>query len=129
MRVTDVKAALAAHPAGTFLDVAGFNGHNLGACDITGVSPVWEMHPDTDELFFVLEGEFEITVLEEDGARHYKAAAGSTFVVPRGRWHRPGAPNGCKFLYLTPGQSLHSDAEDPRTPAGADAESEQSPEA
>jgi len=49
MEINDVKAALAAHPAGTFLNLMAFNGHNLGACDITGVSPVWKTQPDTDE--------------------------------------------------------------------------------
>ena len=114
MEINDVKAALAAHPAGTFLNLVAFDGYNLGACDITGVSPVWEMHPDTDELFYILEGGFEMTALEDNGPVDYPAKAGSTFVVPRGLWHKPGAPDGCKFLYLTLGQSLHSDAEDPR---------------
>ena len=110
-----LRAELAAHPEGSFLDIVPFNGSHVGACDITGVSPVWEMHPDTDELFYILEGEFEITLLKNEEAEHFTAPAGSVFVVPRGVWHKPGAPGGAKFLYLTPGTSLHSDADDPRT--------------
>jgi len=81
------------------------------------VSPVWEMHPDTDEFFYVLEGTFEITLLTDTGPICHVAPAGSTFVIPRGLWHKPAAPNGAKFMYMTPGQSLHSDAEDPRETA------------
>lgn len=114
MEINDFKAALAAHPAGTFLNLVEVNGHNPGACDISGVSRVWEMHPDTDELFYILEGRCEMNVLEDDGPVDYQAEADSTFVVPRGLWHKPGAPDDCKFLYLTPGESLHSDAEDTR---------------
>ena len=114
MEVKDILAELAAVPDGTFLDVASFNEHHIGACSITGVSPVWEMHPDTDEFFYIIEGTFEVTVLTETGTEHRVAPAGSTLIVPRGLWHKPAAPNGAKFLYLTPGKSLHSDAEDPR---------------
>ncbi|MEO1003018.1 MAG: cupin domain-containing protein [Cyanobacteria bacterium J06638_7] len=113
----DVKALLAelqAVPEGTFLNVLPFNGHAIGACRITGVSPVWEMHPDTDEFFYILEGTFELTLLTEEGSEFHSAAAGSALVVPRGLWHRPGAPQGAQFLYFTPGQSLHSEAADPR---------------
>ena len=114
MNVTNVLSELDASPEGSFLNLCDFNEHNVGACSISGVSPFWEMHPDTDELFYVLDGEFEITLLQEDGPAKYTAPAGSVFVVPRGIWHKPAAPGGAKFLYLTPGTSLHSDAEDPR---------------
>ncbi|MDJ0749529.1 MAG: cupin domain-containing protein [Woeseiaceae bacterium] len=117
MDVNDILSELAAVPEGTFLDVVRFNDHHIGACSITGVSPVWEMHPDTDEFFFIIEGIFEVTVLTETGVEHRLAPAGSTLVIPRGLWHKPAAPQGAKFLYLTPGQSLHSEAEDPRETA------------
>lgn len=111
MEIKDVSAELAKHPDETFLNLVGFNGHNLGACSVTGESPVWEMHPDTDELFFVLEGSFEITLWNEGVETHHTAPQGSTFVVPKGIWHKPAAPDGAKFMYLTPGTSLH--CEDP----------------
>ncbi|MEM9304238.1 MAG: cupin domain-containing protein [Pseudomonadota bacterium] len=113
MKITHLDKALAAEPMGTFLDVATMNGRNVGACHIQGVSPVWEMHPDTDEFFHILEGEFEITLRLDEGEEHHVIPAGSVFVVPRGIWHKPAAPGGAKFMYFTPGQSLHSDAADP----------------
>lgn len=114
MEIKNVLNELALHPEGSFLDINSFNQHTISACSITGISPVWEMHPDTDEWFFILEGEFEITLLMPDGDVHQKAQAGSSFVVPKGIWHKPAAPGGAKFLYHTPGTTLHSELEDPR---------------
>lgn len=118
MKATNVLAAIAEHPPATFLELVGFNDANFSACDITGVSPVWEMHPDTDEWFYVIEGTLEFTVLDAEETRLVTVAAGETFVVPRGLWHRPGAPGGAKFMFLTPGETRHSDAEDPRVDVG-----------
>ena len=105
---------LSSHPQGEFLELVRFNEASFGTCDITGTSPVWEMHPDTDEFFYIIEGTFEMTVLTDAGPEHHEAEAGSCFVSPRGLWHRPAAPNGAKFMYYTPGASLHSNAADPR---------------
>ncbi len=115
MQTTNVLELLAQHPSGSFLEFGEFNGRSFGTCEVTGVSPVWEMHPDTDEFFYVIEGCVEITLLEADTASHYVAPAGTSFVVPQGVWHKPGAPAGAKFIYFTPGQTLHSGEADPRT--------------
>lgn len=114
MEVKNVYAELAASPDGSFLNVLAFNDSHMSACSITGISPVWEMHPDTDEWFYILEGEFEMTLLNGATPQHVVAAAGSIFVVPKGVWHKPGAPKGAKFMYFTPGQTLHSEQDDPR---------------
>ncbi len=114
MDVTDIPKLLAANPEGSFLSFGDFNGQSFGTCAVSGVSPGWEMHPDTDEFFYVIEGCVEITLLEADGPVHHIAPAGCSFVVPRGIWHKPGAPDGAKFLYFTPGESLYSEADDPR---------------
>lgn len=114
MQITDVRKLLSAHAEGEFLDVARFNGHSVGTCRIEGNSPYWEMHPDTDEFFYVLDGTFELTLLLDSGPGRARIPAGSVGVVPQGVWHRPAAPAGATFLYLTPGQTLHSDRDDPR---------------
>ncbi len=114
MDVKNVTDELAKHPEFTFLDILPFNGHQIGALSVTGVAPGWEMHPDTDELFYIMEGEAEIVLYEEAGPVTYTAGPGEMFVVPKGIWHKPGAPKGAKFFYLTPGLSLSSDLDDPR---------------
>ena len=114
MDIKHIPTELAAHPEGSFLDITSFNGNSIGACRVSGESPVWEMHPDTDEFFYILDGEFQVTLLTDEGPVTHTAGAGCTFVVPRGIWHKPAAPEGASFMYLTPGTSLHSDAEDPR---------------
>lgn len=114
MDIKNVLTELAAEPEGTFLDLVPFNGSTVGSCNITGESPFWEMHPDTDEFFYIIEGVVHFELLEESGAIQYTASAGMVFSVPQGIWHKPSSPNGVKFIYITPGQTLHSDAEDPR---------------
>lgn len=114
MKVINLLTLLADNPEATFHAFHNFNGMPFGAVDITGESPVWEMHPGTDEFFYVIDGEMEIDLYEEDGISHHVAPMGSTFVVPTGMWHKISALKGVKILYFTPGESLHSDAEDPR---------------
>ena len=113
MDIVDVAALLDSHPQGSFLSLCDFNEHSFGVCDITGESPVWEMHPDTDEFFFILEGVFEVTLMTTEGAIQHTAQAGQVFVVPKNIWHKPAAPDGCRFMHFTPGESLHSDADNP----------------
>lgn len=113
MKITDVMKYLDSNPQGSFLNLCDFNEHSFGTCSIKGVSPGWEMHPDTDEFFYVIEGYLEMVLLRES-EELFIAKAGSSFVVPKGIWHKPGAPEGVKFIYFTPGQSLYSEKNDPR---------------
>ncbi len=100
-----------------FHELARFDAGQAGVFWSTagGPSP-WEMHPDCDEMLQVLEGEIEVEVLPADHGPGVKTCvpAGSFFVVPRGCWHRQNLLARTKELYLTPGRSLHSTAEDPR---------------
>jgi len=124
MELTDIRKLLNDNPAGSFLEFGSFNGRSFGTCDVTGVSPGWEMHPDTDEFFYVLEGTVEITLLESARSKHYVAPLGTAFVVPQGIWHKPGAPGGAKFIHFTPGESLYSESSDPRQDEPGQASSE-----
>ncbi|MBX2846936.1 MAG: cupin domain-containing protein [Acidiferrobacterales bacterium] len=115
MKIINIQDKLSSQPEGSFIDLVNFNQHQFGVCSITGISPVWEMHPDTDEFFHILDGDALFVLLEDSGEKEYKASAGDVFVIPQGVWHKPGSVNGMKFIYLTPGKSLHSDLDDPRT--------------
>lgn len=100
-----------------FHDIAPFDDGHAGVfwSGAGGPSP-WEMHPECDELLQVLEGAIELEILPNPGGAGTvtRVPAGSLVVVPRGCWHRQTLLEKTRELYLTPGPSLHSHAEDPR---------------
>jgi mannose-6-phosphate isomerase-like protein (cupin superfamily) len=59
---------------------------------------VWHQHPDTDEAFFVVDGELQIDF--RDGA--VRLGPGELFVVPRGVEHKPYAEREVKLLLVEP---------------------------
>jgi mannose-6-phosphate isomerase-like protein (cupin superfamily) len=59
---------------------------------------IWHNHRDTDETFFVIEGNLRIDF--RDGAVHI--AAGEIFVVPKGVEHKPYAENEVKLMLIEP---------------------------
>ena len=59
---------------------------------------VWHDHPDTDEVFFVLEGSLDIEF--RDGK--VTLGPGEMFVVPKGQEHRPVAKEECKLMLIEP---------------------------
>ncbi|SRR3990167_217966 len=59
---------------------------------------VWHDHPDTDEVFIVMEGVLDIEF--EDGK--VTLAAGEMYVVPKGVRHKPVAVQECKILLVEP---------------------------
>ena len=67
------------------------------------------MHPEQDELLFLLEGAIdvflraELEVGEED-TLHLRQ--GQACVVPKGMWHRQVVVAPCKMLFLTP-ETIH----------------------
>jgi mannose-6-phosphate isomerase-like protein (cupin superfamily) len=65
---------------------------------------VWHAHPETDELFIVLEGSMRIE--RRDGAVTLRA--GELYVVPRGVEHRPVAEAECRALVLEPAGTVNT---------------------
>ena len=59
---------------------------------------VWHDHPDTDEVFIVLEG--QMTIEFRDGT--VELSAGEMYVVPRGVEHKPWAADECHMLLVEP---------------------------
>ena len=60
---------------------------------------VWHEHPDTDEVFIVIEGSMRIDF--EDGSS-VDLDEGEMYVVPRGVRHRPCAQAECKVMLVEP---------------------------
>jgi len=59
---------------------------------------VWHEHKDTDEVFFVLDGEMEIGFRD----RTVAVRAGEIFVVPKGVEHITRATHECHALLVEP---------------------------
>lgn len=59
---------------------------------------VWHSHPETDELFLVLDGELRIDF--RDGAVTIRP--GELYVVPRGVEHKPFAAREVRMLLVEP---------------------------
>ena len=117
MSAIDPASVARGLPEMEFRKLADFNEGHMGVFWCSAGDSPWERHPDDDELLQVLEGEVEIVVLEGDGPKSTLVRAGEMIVVPRGRWHRHRVPERLVELYLTPGASEHSTAEDPRVTA------------
>ena len=65
---------------------------------------VWHSHPETDEVFIVLEGSFEMQL--RDGSLHLNA--GEMCVVPKGVEHRPVAAEECAILLVEPAGTVNT---------------------
>lgn len=59
---------------------------------------IWHSHPETDEVFLVVEG--AMTIEFRDGRVDLKA--GEMFVVPRGVEHKPVARSECSLMIIEP---------------------------
>jgi mannose-6-phosphate isomerase-like protein (cupin superfamily) len=65
---------------------------------------VWHSHPETDEVFIVLEGELRIDF--RDGAA--TLGQGEMMVVPRGLEHKPYAAQECHVMLVEPAGTLNT---------------------
>jgi mannose-6-phosphate isomerase-like protein (cupin superfamily) len=75
---------------------------------------LWHNHPETDEVFIVLEGRLEIQF--RDGS--VKLNEGEMFVVPKGVEHKPVAEKECHILLVEPAGTINTgDLVDERTAA------------
>jgi mannose-6-phosphate isomerase-like protein (cupin superfamily) len=78
--------------------VARYNDHEIRLVKTEG-EWIWHKHDETDELFLILEGEFEMAFRD----RIVTLQPGELLVVPRGVEHRPAARNGLvKLLLIDP---------------------------
>ena len=59
---------------------------------------VWHNHPDTDEVFIVIEGEMRIEFEDET----VELSEGEMYVVPKGVEHKPYAEEECKVMLVEP---------------------------
>lgn len=90
--------------------VATLNDYDIMVVKLLG-QYCWHRHADTDELFFVLQGELEIEMRD----RSIWLSPGDLFVVPKGEEHRPHARGVVELLLIEPSGTPNSG--DPETAA------------
>jgi len=86
------------------------DGYSIGAIpNVDGPGPHGgEMHPDGDELLFVVSGAMDLILDDGDeqavGAETtVRLGPGQAYVVPRGVWHRLEADEPSYLVHVTPG--------------------------
>jgi mannose-6-phosphate isomerase-like protein (cupin superfamily) len=78
--------------------VARYNGNEVRLVKTLG-EWIWHKHDETDELFYILDGEFDMEF--RDGTITLRP--GELLVVPRGVEHRPAARRGeVRLLLIDP---------------------------
>ena len=76
--------------------VGRLNGHVLSVVQVENRTLDFHVHENSDELFMVLEGAFELEMA--DGL--LPVAQGEMVIVPRGTLHRPVVGKLAKFLMV-----------------------------
>ena len=95
--------------------IAQMNDYHFKLVKIQGEF-VWHSHPETDEVFIVLEGSMMIVFRDCDVA----LKSGEMYVVPKGVEHKPFAAAECSILLIEPAGTVNTgDAGGDRT-ASAD---------
>lgn len=80
------------------------DGFTIGAPMLTGDAPhAGEMHPDGDELLYLVSGAVSVRLELPAGDLTVELAAGEAIVVPKGVWHRISLREPGTLIHLTPG--------------------------
>lgn len=80
------------------------DGFTIGVGVWGGPSPHnGEMHPDGDELLYVIDGVMHVLLELDDGDRTIDVPAGQAIVIPKGTWHRGLEGEPSRVLNITPG--------------------------
>jgi mannose-6-phosphate isomerase-like protein (cupin superfamily) len=83
--------------------IAQMNDYHFKLAKIQGEF-VWHSHPETDEVFIVLDGIVRINL--RDG--EVELRAGEMFVVPKGVEHKPIAEQECHILLVEPAGTVNT---------------------
>jgi mannose-6-phosphate isomerase-like protein (cupin superfamily) len=79
------------------------DGMTVGFVSVTGDSPHnGEMHPDGDEILYVISGKLRV-IGESDPGAAIDLGPGDACIVRRGEWHKIRTLQPAQFLHITPG--------------------------
>jgi mannose-6-phosphate isomerase-like protein (cupin superfamily) len=74
--------------------------------------PMWEMHPNGDEIVCLLSGSVVFTLETADGPKPVELSeSGSYVVVPKATWHTAKANGPCRMLFITAGEGTQHRAD------------------
>lgn len=77
----------------------------VGQYDLDGSTDHEEMHPDGDELHYLVSGDLDLVLVDDDGSTTAVSMRPGTMAnVPRGVWHRIEARAPSRGIALTAGR-------------------------
>lgn len=80
------------------------DGFLFGSSWLSADFPHWEMHPEGEEVLYMISGAADVH-LEEDGQlRVVRIGPGQCVVVPRGAWHRAVVVEPGQMIFATAGK-------------------------
>lgn len=65
---------------------------------------IWHSHPETDEVFLLIDGELQIELRGQ--TLHLKA--GEMVVIPKGTEHKPSCREECRILLIEPDSTVNT---------------------
>jgi mannose-6-phosphate isomerase-like protein (cupin superfamily) len=65
---------------------------------------VWHQHPETDEVFFGIEGSFKLATRE----KVFEINEGEMIVVPKGVEHKPICEEECCVMLIEPKETINT---------------------
>ena len=83
--------------------IAQVNDYHFKIAKIQGEF-VWHSHPETDEVFLVMDGEMVIHLRKEE----LILRKGEMCVIPKGVEHKPAAENECQIMMVEPAGTLNT---------------------
>ena len=83
--------------------IAQMNDYHIKLAKVQG-ELVWHDHPDTDEMFIVVQGKLDIHF--RDGK--VSLNEGELYVVPKGVEHKPVAEVECHILLIEPADTVNT---------------------
>ncbi|KAA0265217.1 MAG: cupin domain-containing protein [Chloroflexi bacterium] len=83
--------------------IAQMNDYHFKLAKVQGEF-VWHDHPETDEVFIVVEGRLDILFRGGRVSLH----EGEMFVVPKGIEHKPAAEQECHILLIEPAGTVNT---------------------
>lgn len=65
---------------------------------------VWHQHPETDEVFFAVQGQFKIELRD----KILNLSEGDMVVIPKGVEHRPICEEECCVMLIEPKETINT---------------------